>query len=547
VVLAGEEAILAVGKPGEKAAQFYLEDWGGGSLTLLSVDKGLYLDIPAKPQGNPMDPDAPPPVIPDPWIDSIRAIAKTTFNWNVTTLYSLVPQEGDLVLWKTWDNRRLVAGDGNIELLANPAAAPGEYFKVTVERRGFDAVAAAAKAADTAIVFIGNDPLINSREEVDRSTLDLPPRQEALATLVAELNPRTILALISSYPYTCGKLLEKIPGALWAAHGMQEFGRGFTDVLSGAVSPAGRLTMTWYEDLSQLPSMMEYDIIKARTTYQYFPGPVLFPFGHGLSYSSFEYSGLKIEKPIAKAGETVTISFTVKNTGKVQAEEVPQLYLAVSGSRVRRPIATLKGFDRLSFAPGESKTVSFTVQVKDLAVWDVTRDRFVVESGSCGVFAGASSRDIRLSGKFEIQGEIIPPRNALKDLYVHNFDDYAEVYLHEKRGSTIPAVFSRGNGAWTKYEGVDFGVQAGSFKALVSGKVEGAIEIRLDSPEGRLAGVIKVPNTEEVYPQRLLKYNFRPTPSWALATGNLEGISGIHDLFFVFRGEAALWKFSAAE
>jgi beta-glucosidase len=554
VVLAGAEAVLSVGKAGESPARFYREDWGSGSLTLRNVDSGLFLDIPPKPQPNPMDPNPPPPPPEDaePWVETLRANAETTFNWFITTLYSIIPQEGGVVLWKAWDNRRLCAppAGGAIELAANPVDQSGEFFKLKVERKGFDEVAKAARSADTVIVFVGNDPLINSREEVDRTTLDLPPRQEALVNLVAGINPRTILSIISSYPYTCGKLINKVPAVLWAAHGLQEFGHGFADILAGAAAPAGRLTMTWYQDLSQLPSMMEYDIISARTTYQYFPGPVLFPFGYGLSYSSFTYSALSLSASSAGAGDKVTVSFKLKNSGAVKAEEVPQLYVSVSPSRVRRPLKTLKGFDRIALEPGEERAISFSLPVDELALWDVTRDKFCVEAGVCEVLVGASSADIRLAGKFEVKGETIPPRSLAAGLYAHNFDGYRNCYLHEKRGSDIPAVFANAVGAaagadaatWTAYEDSDFGAKTAAFSALVSGRTEGRIEIRLDSPEGRRVGIIQVPHTEEVYPQQDLKFNFRRTPTWALAEGTIEPVSGVHTLYLVFHGETALWN-----
>jgi beta-glucosidase len=547
LVLAGTEAVLAAGKPGESPARFYLEDWGWGALTLQSVDTGLYLEIPRRPEPNPMaSPEEQNPEAEQPWVDTVRASAKTTFNWFVSAMYNLVPQGGGLYLWKTWNNRRLFAPKtgGFLEIKDDGREYEEVLFRMKTEQRGLDAVREAAKTADIAIVFAGNDPLINGREEQDRPSLDLPPKQRELIDLVGGINRRTVLVIISSYPYTCGKDLAKVSAALWAAHGLQELGRGLADVLSGKVSPAGRLPMTWYEDEKQLPPMMEYDIIAARSTYQYFPGKPLFPFGYGLSYSGFAYSDLSLDRSSAGEGDTVTVSFTLKNTGTCKADEVPQLYVTLSGSRSVQPLKTLRGFTRISLEPGEEKRLSFPLEVRELALWDITRSRFCVENGYCTVSLGASSADIRLSGGFAVTGESIPPRSAGKDIFGENFDTYGDCFLHEKRGSAIPAVFNRKDGAWVRYGGCDLGTKAGVFRALVSGGPESRIEIRLDALDGFLAGSVALPNTEDLTVLRDKPDAFRHVPSWAAVEAAVKELSGVHDLYLVFHGTVGLWRFS---
>jgi beta-glucosidase len=547
LVLSGEDAVLSVGKSGESPARFYLEDWGWGAYTLQSVDNRRYLDIPRRPEPNPMGgPEEPAPVIPEPWVDQVKAAAETTFNWFVSSMYNFVPQGGDLYLWKTWNNRRLFApkAGGALEIKDDGREYEETLFILRIEQRGSEAVARAAKTADFAFVFAGNDPLINGREEQDRPSLDLPPKQRELIDLVAGLTKRTVLGIIAAYPYTCGKDLSRVPAAFWAAHGLQELGRGLGDVISGKVSPAGRLPMTWYENENQLPPMMEYDIIAARSTYQYFPGKVLFPFGYGLSYGDFAYSELRTDKTSAAGGDTVTVSFKLKNTGDRRAEEVPQLYVTLSGSRSVRPLKTLKGFTRISLDAGEEKTVSFPLEVKELALWDLTRDRFCVEKGYCTLTVGPSSGDIRLSGGFAVQGETIPPRDGAKGLWAQNCDDYADCYLHEKRGSAVAAIFNRKDGAWARYGDCDFGSGAKALDAVVSGSPGSRIEIRLDAPGGRKAGIIDIPNTEDLIFLRDKPDSFRHVASWARVETPVNGVGGVHDLYLIFHGAAGLWKFT---
>jgi beta-glucosidase len=319
---------------------------------------------------------------------------------------------------------------------------------------------------------------------------------------------------------------------------------------------------------------MEYDIISAGTTYQYFSGNVLWPFGHGLSYSSFEYSQLKIDKTAAGEKDSVTVSFRLKNKGAIKAEEVPQLYVTVTGSIFRRPLKTLKGFDRISLAAGEEKIVSFEMAVNDLAVWDSYQNCFRVEAGYCSVLIGASSSDIRLSGGFAINGENLLPRKISAPIYAEQFDDYTDCFLHEKRGSSncaasCAAVFNNasycdktnvgsfcggnsGNcrydagcceGGWIRFAALDFGEGISRCSAIVQGVTGSRVEIRLDSPDGALVGVIDVPNTGETCAYELDPYSPRRRPVWAYAETNMEKICGIHDLYLVLYGKTGIWRF----
>jgi beta-glucosidase len=362
--------------------------------------------------------------------------------------------------------------------------------------------------------------------------------------------------LISGYPFTIKDIAEKIPAIVWMASGIQETGNGLADIMCGRHSPAGRLPLTWYEDEKQLPPLMEYDIISAASTYQYFPGKLLWPFGHGLSYGNFAYSQLAIERTGVGTDAIYNVSFKLKNTGTLDAEEVPQMYVTVSGSGVRRPLKTLKGFDRLLLATGEEKTISFTLPVKELAVWDTYRGCFCVEAAYCTVMIGASSADIRLSGGFEIHGENLLPRKISGPIYAERFDDYSHCYFHEKRGSSISAVFNKQDCApkgWIRFAALDFGsldsvssAKASaqtSISAIVQGRPGSRIEVRLDSPDGLLAGTLEVPNTGDISFYPLEPTSPRLLPTWALVKTTMEKIRGIHDLYLVLYGQTGIWRF----
>jgi len=540
IVLDGK--VLSVGKPGDKPARFYMEDWGWGARTFTDVESSLMLETPY--------------YRPEPGADAdksqlvVKATAKSSLLWFNRIFINTIPQGDGLFLLRIYDNRRIAYPDepGPLELRDDTFDGHGELFRIKLEK---DGLAAAAKAAQEAaertapVIFIGgNDPMINGREGVDRPGLDLPPRQEELIRRVLAVNPKTVLVLISGYPFTCKNISARIPAILWMAHGIQETGGGLADILGGAYSPAGRLPLTWYEDEKQLPPMMEYDIISAGTTYRYFTGDVLFPFGHGLSYSNFEYTQLVIDKLVndknaAEENEIVNVSFNLRNTGSVEADEVPQMYVALQ----KRVLKSLKGFTRLSLKPGEEKTVRFTLPVRELAVWDSFRGRFCLEAGRCSVMIGSSSTDIRLSGGFDLHGENLFPRKLTGPVYAQNFDDYSDCFLHEKRGSAVPAVFNKSDGGWVCFSALDFAEGCGICSAVAQGVPGSRIELRLDAPDGALAGTIAVPNTGDISFYPLVdKYSPRRRPVWAYAETVTEKICGVRDLYLVFYGKTGLWR-----
>jgi len=533
--------VLAVGALGEKPARFYMEDWGWGARTFADVESGLLLETPY--------------YRPEPGADAdksqllIAAAQKNSLIWFNKTLINIIPQENGLFILRAYDDRRFTAppAAGPVELRDDSFPGPGELFRMKIERDGLAAAVEAAAKAGRVILVAGNDPMINGRENVDRPSLNLPPRQEELIRRVCAVNPKTALVLLSGYPYTCKDIAAQIPAILWMSHGIQETGNGLADIIGGAYSPAGRLPITWYEDEKQLPSIMEYDIISAGTTYQYFPGNTFFPFGHGLSYSAFAYSELVIDKSAAGENDIVNISFKLKNSGSCAAEEVPQMYVAFSGSAFRRPLKSLKGFTRLLLRPGEEQVIRFALPVKELAVWESFRGGFCVEPGHCTVLIGASSADIRLSGGFEVKGENLLPRKIAGAIYAERFDDYQNCFLHEKRGSAISAVFNKSDGGWIRFAALDFANNSAEgisrFSAIVQGVPGSRIEIRLDAPDGALLGTIAVPNTGDISFFPLDKNSPRRRPVWACVEIPMEKICGVHDLYLSLYGKTGIWRF----
>ncbi|MGE7055455.1 glycoside hydrolase family 3 C-terminal domain-containing protein [Paenibacillus glucanolyticus] len=186
--------------------------------------------------------------------------------------------------------------------------------------------------------------------------------QQALIRAVHAANPNTVVVIVGGYPFAVNWEQEHVPSIVFTSHAGQELGYAVADVLYGDYNPGGRLNMTWYQSSEQLPDIMDYDIIKGKRTYQYFEGNVLYPFGHGLSYSHFSYSGLALSQSNIRADGQVTVTLVVKNEGHLPGDEVVQLYVKADSSRVIRPLKTLKGFRRIHLQPNASETVSFELK-----------------------------------------------------------------------------------------------------------------------------------------------------------------------------------------
>jgi len=263
-----------------------------------------------------------------------------------------------------------------------------------------------ARHADVAVVCVGNHPNggdnmpwakvsvpSEGREAVDRESLTL--EQEELIKQVYQVNPRTIVVLISSFPYAINWTQQNVPAILHLTHSSQEEGNALADVLFGDYNPAGRLVQTWPRALDQLPPMMDYDVRHGHT-YLYFKGTPLYSFGYGLSYTTFEYANLRATPSGLSTNGSINVSVEVKNAGTRAGEEVVQLYVRHLNSSVERPQIELKGFTRIPLQAGEKRLVQMTLPAERLAYWNVRKHRFEVEPDKIEIAVGGSSADLRL-------------------------------------------------------------------------------------------------------------------------------------------------------
>jgi beta-glucosidase len=425
--------------------EFDVFDWGGDVVTLRDAGTGKYLTLTGAGE--------------------LAVTADKPDGWIVRETFQRQPLPG-----------------GNM-LLRSTASGQAVRLRWDVLADGVAQAAEQARAADVAVVVVGNDPMIGGREARDRTTLNLPPSMDRLIREVSAANPCTVVVIMSSYPY----VVPEAPNAIvWSCHAGQETGAALADVLTGRHAPGGRLPQTWYAADADLPAALDYDIIQAGWTYQYMRTTPRYPFGHGLTYTTFRYGKLNV----TAAGNTVTVALDVTNTGDRPATETVQLYARYRAPD--QPRRRLCGFTRLALAPGETATAVIEVPGDRLALWDVATGRLSVPAGTIEIGAGASSADIRQTAALEIPG---PPRGRAAEVgtghvrmgrvSAADFDDYANIVLAEgeRGGRTVSTTSVRQERGWLLFR--DFypaGTREAVFRLAASAPGGGRVEVWLSEP-----------------------------------------------------------------
>lgn len=248
----------------------------------------------------------------------------------------------------------------------------------------------AVRECETVVAVLGINKSIE-REGQDRYDIQLPADQREFLQEVYKVNPNIIVVLVAGSSLAINWMDEHIPAIVNAWYPGESGGKAVAEVLFGDYNPGGRLPLTYYKSLDELPPFDDYDITKGRT-YKYFKGDVLYPFGYGLSYTSFKYSNLQVED----GEDEINVSFQLKNTGKCAGDEVAQVYVKLPERNEVMPVKELKGFERVSLKGGESKRVTIKLRKDLLRYWDEEQSQFVHPSGDYMIMLGASSADIRL-------------------------------------------------------------------------------------------------------------------------------------------------------
>ena len=269
-----------------------------------------------------------------------------------------------------------------------------------------------AKRSDVTVIFAGLPNRYES-EGADRKHMDMPVNQNTLISEIAKVTDNTVVVLFNGSPIAM-PWKDEVAGILEMYLGGDGVSEATLALLYGEANPSGKLAETFPVKLSDNPSYLNFPGEKGVVEYHegVFVGyryydkkemEVLFPFGHGLSYTTFTYSDLKLSADKITDQETVDVSVTVTNAGKTAGKEVVQLYVGNPGTKIRRPIRELKGFEKVALEPGESKEVTFTLDARAFAYYEVKIHDFYVESGNYEISVGSSSRDLRLEGTVEVE------------------------------------------------------------------------------------------------------------------------------------------------
>ncbi|MEV4168459.1 glycoside hydrolase family 3 C-terminal domain-containing protein [Nonomuraea sp. NPDC049709] len=482
------------------ASQWDLTDWTGGVSTLRNAGNGRLLGG----DWRSLDTDD---AEPDGWYVSQQfALERQADGSHLIKYAGYETVEG----WFALPDAYVGVTDGTLGLV--PKAQAAKFGKEVVSDGVAEAAAQAAKA-EVAVVVVGSHPFVAGREFHDRENLRLGEGQRRLIDAVRKANPKTVVVLETSYP-----VIVDAPTLLWTTHAGAETGHAVADVLFGDVNPGGRLTQTW-PATDELPSILDYDLTRTGMTYLYGEDKPLYAFGHGLSYTSFGYQGLRVQ------GDKVSVK--VANTGRARGDEVVQLYTHQHESRFTQPVKQLRGFQRVTLNPGETRTVTFTLKKSDLAVWDHTRNKWAVENATHDVLVGSASDRIRQATTLRVSGETIPVRDLTRTTRAMDFDGYSGVAFADE-SKAGGEVVEGSAGDWVSYTGASWGPRLTAAVSSVSG---GSFEVRRGSPTGTLLATVQVPATGGIY-------------QYGTASATVK--AGTGGLYLVFKGDLRIKDFALA-
>jgi len=262
-----------------------------------------------------------------------------------------------------------------------------------------------ARRSDLIILTVGEDYYM-SGEQASRVSLSLPGEQQKLIDAVTALGKPVVMVLVNGRPLDIREAAERVPAILEAWHPGSEGGAAVANVLFGDVNPGGKLPITWPREVGQIPLYYAHNRTKdpatAATRYWDGASTPLYPFGYGLSYTDFQFSDIVVDRPVVGVDDRLTVSVVVTNTGARAGDETAQLYIHQRAGRATRPVRELKGFQRVSLAPGERRTLTFPLGEAELKYWSSAEREWVVDPGVFDIWIGGDSR-AEMHASFELR------------------------------------------------------------------------------------------------------------------------------------------------
>ena len=398
-----------------------LYEWGDGSVSLRSKVNGKFMC------------DA----------GIMKCVSDEPYGWFVKEKFTLERNGREHIL-RNWQDRFLyVTEKGELAVTSELKPKKSSVLNMEIFSSGAERVRRVVTDAHQTVVFCGNNPMINARECFDRKHLRLPEKQIEILDTALKFNENTALFLVSGYPYALDdgrraddvSLMhdERLTAVLHITHAGPALGSAVTKTLFGDISPAGRCPMTWYSSERELCDIKDYNIIRTHSTYLYYDGTPLFPFGHGLSYTLFRYGAIKVNKSSFAAGDRVEVTLDVENVGMRDSSEVVQLYAAAPRFSGGVPKKRLCAFKRVFIPRGERISVTLEFDIDELSMWDINTNAEVLFSGDYELRAGASSEDIRQTAEIRVNGAEYTGLDCSKEIPAAAGFDYVGVTFEADR------------------------------------------------------------------------------------------------------------------
>ncbi|GAA0353775.1 glycoside hydrolase family 3 protein [Alkalibacterium iburiense] len=432
-----EDKLVAVSSE-EEAAEFIFEDWDFGSHLLKEKQTGRYIQY-------------------DDQTNTFRLHKTEVYDWFVKENWVSENKKD----WHTWDNHPIgITSEGFIGAVKESIP-----IELVTKKEAIKEAATAAKEADVSVVILGNHPMLNGKETMDRPGMTLPAHQLAMVKELYAVNPNVVVVIVGSYPFEIDWLHQHIPGILFTTHGSQELGTSLSDILFGKEAPTGKLSQTWYKQIEKaLPPIRDYDIIKGNRTYRYTNESALYPFGHGLTYGKVSILSFSMDTYTWRENEEVTVTVELQNTANQEVTETVQVYATLTPAQyIKLPEKQLVAFLKTPLKPGEKKKVTLKVKTSELGYFDVAWNKWVFPKAEGTLSIGFSSATEH-SLSFNTIGEVRLERDFKEPVHAERYDDYSRAFITSD--STKEKVVCIGADGWLAFKNVRL-KQASSYIEIV--------------------------------------------------------------------------------
>ncbi len=375
--------------------QFELHNWDDNTYNLKSLTNGKYITEDG----------------------AYKAVSETPYSWFIREW--LKPRRcGDYYCFESWHDDSVYMDECGM-MRTKPTCRPDDsrLFEIITISKGAERIRKYSESCGKVIFCGGNHPMQIARECYDRATLALPPHQKNI--IMKTPAEKLIFILISGYPYAITEETGHASAVVHSSHCGAELGNVIFSTIYGENNPAARCPLTWYSSDTEIPAITEYDIISSKSTYMYYDGKPLFPFGYGLSYSDFKYSNFTVKADESSINACVTIT----NTSTVDGDEVVQFYFTEESCRRGKPNIKLCGFERVHISSGNSVCVNIKIPMERISHYDSCAEEMTVISGNYCFFAGASCKDLRCKSDIFISGNDYSVRKCDAVYMCRSFDD----------------------------------------------------------------------------------------------------------------------------